>query len=475
MIYSLVDFGSTFTKVTLVDADGNLLATAQHPTTIGTDVIEGYERAAAAAADQAGIAVSTVDRIVAASSAAGGLRMAAVGLVDDLTASAAHRAALSAGARVEAVWSGKFEAAEQQALARLAPDVVLFAGGTDGGQRTRVLDNARAVAATGCASDVVVACNSDIADEVRDIFARGGHHAVAVANVLPTVDRERPGPVRQVVRKLFIERVVRAKGISSANEFLDGVVMPTPAAVLACTELLAGEPANRAVLVVDVGGATTDVHSVLATGPEPVRTRRSGPPPTQSLRTVEGDLGVRWNADAVCDLDAGHFAQTLGPDTVAHSVQLRRSDPGYIPAEAAERAFDRMLAVACISIGLKRHVGRLTTRYINGQGAEPVLSGRDLREADLVLLTGGSIVRSGFDGSALAEEAFARLDAATPVPRSAPVVIDENYLLAAIGLLSTVDRDAALHLAHGHVPGLSLAIAPRSSATRRTTVGKAFP
>jgi len=87
MIYGLVDFGSTFTKLALVDGGtGALLGTSQHPTTIDTDVFEGYDAALSAALESAG--VSGVDRVLAASSAAGGLRMIAVGLVDDLTASA---------------------------------------------------------------------------------------------------------------------------------------------------------------------------------------------------------------------------------------------------------------------------------------------------------------------------------------------------------------------------------------------------
>ena len=39
-----VDFGSTFTKAALVDAEaGRLLATTQHPTTATTDILDGFE------------------------------------------------------------------------------------------------------------------------------------------------------------------------------------------------------------------------------------------------------------------------------------------------------------------------------------------------------------------------------------------------------------------------------------------------
>jgi len=187
MIYGLVDFGSTFTKLALVDGGtGALLGTSQHPTTIDTDVFEGYDAALSAALESAG--VSGVDRVLAASSAAGGLRMIAVGLVDDLTASAAKRAALSAGAKVEGVWSGTLGEDAARQIRAGAPDVILFAGGTDGGDRERVLHNARRLARAGTGSAVVVACNRDVADQVAAVFERSDHHTTVVDNVLPRID-----------------------------------------------------------------------------------------------------------------------------------------------------------------------------------------------------------------------------------------------------------------------------------------------
>src|SRR6478609_9671890 len=283
MIYGLVDFGSTFTKLALVDGGtGALLATSQHPTTIDTDVFEGYDAALSAALASAGVAV---------------------GLVDDLTASAAKRAALSAGAKVEGVWSGTLGDDAARQIGESAPDVILFAGGTDGGECERVLHNARRLARAGTGSAVVVACNRDVADQVAAVFERSDHHTTVVDNVLPRIDVENAGPAREVIRELFIERVVRAKGLSTTSAFFDSVVMPTPAAVLACAELIAEPPEGLAgagsAVIIDVGGATTDLHSVLAPGPPRRRTSRVGPAPARSGRTVEGDLGVRWNADVV--------------------------------------------------------------------------------------------------------------------------------------------------------------------------------
>ena len=449
-VIALADFGSTFTKVTLVEAgSGRLLGGAQHPTTIATDVMEGFGRARGLAQQQAGVA--GVDRTLAASSAAGGLRIVAVGLVDDLTAATAHRCALGAGAKVTSVHSGALTA-EDGARARAdAPDVVLFAGGTDGGEADRVLANARVLAAAGIDAAVVVACNGDAAGEVERVFAEAGHETVRVANVLPAIHRQDPEPAREAIRELFIRRVVQAKGLSSTSAFFDAVLMPTPAAVLACAELMAAGAGDVAgvgsAVILDVGGATTDVHSVLPPDPESVRVQRAGPAPARAVRTVEGDLGVRWSAEAVHDLDGPWLAETLNlsEDAVRAAVAARHADPAFVPEDEHERMVDRALATSCLYTGLARHVGRVATRYVPGEGAEVVVEGRDLREAAVVVATGGSVVRDAH-GNATVAAALARLDRQQPAPQRARVVLDHGYVAAAAGLLSTVDREAAAGL-----------------------------
>ena len=471
MIYGLVDFGSTFTKLALVDGGtGALLSTSQHPTTIDTDVFEGYDAALSAALASAGVA--GVDRVLAASSAAGGLRMIAVGLVDDLTASAAKRAALSAGAKVEGVWSGTLGDDAARQIRECAPDVILFAGGTDGGDRERVLHNARRLARAGTGSAIVVACNGDVADQVAAVFERTDHHTTVVDNVLPRIDVENAGPAREAIRELFIERVVRAKGLSTTSAFFDSVVMPTPAAVLACAELIAEPPEGLAgagsAVIIDVGGATTDLHSVLAPGSPRRRTNRVGPAPARSARTVEGDLGVRWNADVVYTQDQRWMSDYIGLDDaeILRAVEDRKKTPSYIPGSPEQARIDRALAASCIAKGMERHVGRLSTHYVPGDGADVVLTGRDLRESRVVLVTGGSVVRDEHAGAGVVQTAIERLDQSRPAPRSAVLLIDHHYVLAAAGLLATVDPVAAHRLLTTQVPGLADGLSQQSTSAQ---------
>src|SRR5262245_18165527 len=155
----LVDFGSTFTKVRVVDqADGRLLAASQHRTTTESDVLDGLDLALSelrAAAPQL-----EPDEVHACSSAGGGLRLGVVGLEEALTGEAARRAALSAGARVVcAVSGGLLEPAGLEKLLGANPDIVLLAGGTNGGNTASLIGSATILAGREIDVPIVLAGN----------------------------------------------------------------------------------------------------------------------------------------------------------------------------------------------------------------------------------------------------------------------------------------------------------------------------
>ena len=299
----LADFGSTFTKVSLVELEtGRLLARAQAPTSVATDVLDGYRAALDLTLAEAGPSVVLGPRL-AASSAAGGLRVAAIGLVEDLTAAAARQAALNAGARIELLLHGRLDATSQESLRRVAPEVTLVSGGTDGGQERIVLDNAEVLAAAEVETHFVVACNERIAERVAAVLAATGSRVDVVANVMPRIGTLDVEPARTAISDAFVNHVIKGKGLSTSDEFASQVVMPTPEAVLRATHLYAiGAPGLGGagdVLVVDVGGATTDVHSSSQHSDPGPGVRGPLLPVTPIRRTVQGDLGLRSNAPSV--------------------------------------------------------------------------------------------------------------------------------------------------------------------------------
>jgi uncharacterized protein (TIGR01319 family) len=284
-----VDFGSTFTKTSLVELEaGRIAASAEHPTTIDTDVLDGYDVCLASLVEQDPRAAGAP--ILACSSAGGGLRIAVVGNEELVTAEAGRRVALSSGGKVVAVFAAS-RGDDLAGLPATGPDVVLLTGGTDGGNPEPILACARALSAVW-SGPVVVAGNVDARDDVGTLLA--GNPLVVAPNIVPRIGVLAPEGARTAIRELFLSHVIGGKHLSGRDDFLDMVQGATPDVVLTGVELLA-EAAGDTV-VVDVGGATTDVHSVVELDPEDAGLSREVVATTRVTRTVEGDLGMRWSA-----------------------------------------------------------------------------------------------------------------------------------------------------------------------------------
>jgi len=455
----LADFGSTFTKVSLVELEtGRLLARAQAPTSVTTDVLNGYRTALDRALAEAGPSVVVGPRL-AASSAAGGLRVAAIGLVEDLTAAAARQAALNAGARIELLLHGRLDATSQESLRRVAPEVVLVSGGTDGGQERIVLDNAEVLAAAEVEAHFVVACNERVGERVAAVLARTGSRVDVVANVMPRIGTLEVEPARKAISEAFVNHVIKGKGLSTSDEFASQVVMPTPEAVLRATHLYAiGAPELDGagdVLVVDVGGATTDVHSSSQQSDPGPGVRGPLLPVTPIRRTVQGDLGLRSNAPSVLANDRGWQLARLAElsiDVAAaeYAVARRAESPELVASTREDWDVDRTLAIGCIHQALRRHCGRLTISQRPNQPARISANGPDLRAVPIVIGTGGILVRSP-DAVGILQEALDRCDDRSLTPRTPRLAIDTDYLLAAAGLLAEVDPRAAYRLMRARI------------------------
>lgn len=445
------DVGSTFTKVSLVDlARGRIVAAAEHRTTIETDVLDGYDACLARLVEQDPRAAGA--EVLACSSAGGGLRVAVVGNEELVTAEAGRRVALSSGGRVVAVVAlgsgsaGSGRGPETDLATVLGhttppPDLVLLTGGTDGGNAEVLLTGARLLVASGWRGPVVVAGNVEAAEEVSAVLGDVPH--VLADNVVPRIGELRPGGARAAIRQAFLSHVIGGKELSSRDggrAFAAMVRGATPDVVLTGVEVLASVAGD--VVVVDVGGATTDVHSVVELDPEDAGLARDVVAPTPQTRTVEGDLGMRWSAPST--VDAAGLA-----DLVA-AAAARAADPSYLPADDADHDADEAIARAAVGLALRRHVGR--SQVVVGPGGRLVeRSGVDLRQVGLVVASGG-VLRHGRPGVAarvLADSigADAGRNGGWQLPEAPRVVVDTDYVLAGVGLLATAYPAAARRLA----------------------------
>jgi uncharacterized protein (TIGR01319 family) len=459
------DVGSTFTKVAAFHFAANeldFLGRAQSSTTV--DNIETGLNLARQSLAEAGIQVAQEHQIFSTSSAAGGLRMVALGYMPRVTAKAAKEVAMSAGARVlEIISSEDPPEYRLQVLMEIQPDIVLLAGGTDGGDTDSLIGNARIIVQARGKAVVILAGNKEAQMEAAEILSAGGIGHIRVPNVMPTIHELKVKPAREAIHEQFIRQITRAKGL---NKLLDIVsnrkVTPTPGAVLMGAELLAKGTYEQEgvgdVLVVDIGGATTDIHSVL---PEldKLTIEEKGLVVTNekqsSYRTVEGNLGLRISATGIVETigPAGVLAKIgrkgeAAVEELTDYVNYLEKNPEHISLTERDKSFDLALATGAIEVALKRHAGYISQEFNPVMGIVPGTPiGRDLRRVAYVFAVGGIFTHSDPDDRQFILEQAFKNPGISLLPVKPQFIVDKNYLMFAVGALSQQFPDAALQFA----------------------------
>jgi uncharacterized protein (TIGR01319 family) len=449
--YLLADVGSTFTKLCLVGTSPPaLVATAAAPTTIATDINEGF---AAAQAKLGRLPGGDLETLVC-SSAAGGLRIAAVGLVPELTMKAATLAALGAGGTVVGGFSFRLNRGDLERLRDLRPDLVLLAGGTDGGDTEHILGNARLLAEGLPDTPLVVAGNRDANDALKDLL--GARDDVSFAeNVMPDLRSLNLQPARECIRKVFLERITVAKGLARLKSRAR-VLMPTPEAVLRAVALLSRGHGSGSglgeLLAVDIGGATTDVYSCAEGKPESQLVVPRGVPEPFEKRTVEADIGMRYTLRFLVEkLDLDGLGRTAGLDPSAFRawVETVGAHPEVLPSNSTEARMDTVLATAACAIATERHCGRLEEAF-TPEGRVFLQEGKDLGRVGWVVGTGGPMTNSSEPATILASAV--RLPGSLSLkPRNPEFLLDRRYILWAMGLLTETEPAVALVLMNEHL------------------------
>jgi uncharacterized protein (TIGR01319 family) len=452
----LIDFGSTFTKIRAIDLrSAELVASAQAPSTVETNVVDGLGEALAQI--RATLGARQVDGALrlASSSAAGGLRIVAVGLIPDLTAEAAKRAALGAGAKVVATFAHGLTDADLAELTSLEPDIIVLAGGTDGGNRACIEGNAKLLAELQPVCPIIVAGNRNAASTVSAILRDAACEFAVVDNVLPAINRLAVDACGETIRGIFMERIVHAKGLADAEEVVGEILMPTPQAVLRGCELLANGPPHDEglgeLVCIDVGGATTDVYSIGAGLPHDPRVIMRGLAEPEAKRTVEGDLGVRINAPGIVDaVGERAFVAGLGVDDVRGDVERLAVSTATLPGTDRERSIDLALGRTAAAVAIRRHAGTIELAY-GPEGPISIQTGKDLRASGMLIGTGGVFAANPEHASDLFTDCFRRPDEAHLVPERPHCYLDRDYALYAVGLLAEREPEVAYRAATRHL------------------------
>ncbi len=454
--YLLVDFGSTFTKLTAVDLDNeDIIATSKAITTVDTNIFLGYEQALEKLYKKIGEEIQ-FNKIIACSSAAGGLKMVAIGLVEELTTEAATRVCLGAGAKVELVLSHNINNAEVQSILDKKIDIVLLAGGANGGNSECVIHNAKKLADSSITAPIVFAGNKDAVDIITEILTTAKKDFFICENVMPRLNVLNINSAKDQIKEIFVKNIIEAKGIKKIEKTIDRVVLPTPNAVLMAAELLSkgfdSELGLGDLMIADVGGATTDIYSMADGLPTQMNALLSGLEEPFAKRTVEGDLGMRYSAlgilNSMSQSEISHY-QKMGVDIVKEANK-RDSEIAFISQTEHDYVVDDILAAKCIDTATSRHVGTLKGVY-TPMGIMYYQLGKDLTKANYFIGTGGVVISSKDPVAMLKRATKIEQKAMELRPNNPIFLLDKDYILSAMGLLSMDHPEIALKIMKKHI------------------------
>lgn len=438
------EIGSTTTLVNAfdgIDTDSpRFIGQGQAPTSVlEGDVRIGLQEAIDDLAKN--LATDRIDYGIAfaTSSAAGGLRMTVHGLVYDMTVKAAQAAALGAGAIIKMATAGKLSDYDIEDIKAIKPNLILLAGGTDYGERETAIYNARVIAASGINAPIIYGGNIQNHHIIKEIFEGTDTPYYITENVYPKLDLLNIEPARKIIHKVFEEHIIKAAGMEHIRDMVMGNIIPTPGAVMESAQLLYSCIGDLAVI--DIGGATTDVHSVTA-GSDEIAQIQTTPEPF-AKRTVEGDLGMYVNAHNLIDmLGKDKLSKELGID-----MDKVMADYKPIPESADQFKLTQRLCLAAGVTSVKRHAGAL--RYIyTPRGRQTIAEGKDLSLLKYLVATGGALTRLPERESILRKIADCNDSGMMlyPKPTILKLLYDNHYIMASLGVLSKQYPEAALNL-----------------------------
>lgn len=441
----VAEIGSTTTVVNAfigIDTENpEFWAQGQAPTSVlEGDVRIGLNGAIEDLCRKKGIDKIEYDDMIATSSAAGGLKMTVHGLVYDMTAKAAKEAALGAGGILHFITAGNLRRTDLQKIKEINPNLILIAGGVDFGERDTAINNAEKIRSLGLKVPVIYAGNVENQEEMKLIFdEESGQRLYNVENVYPRIDDLNVEPCRKVIQNAFEDHITQAPGMEKVRDMVSGPIMPTPGAVMQCTKLLNEYIGN--CIVLDVGGATTDLHSVTEDSDQIARLLIN--PEPKAKRTVEGDLGVYVNRDKVIEsIGEEKLREMLG------NIDLDETLKKYvaIPKSDDEIKLVEILTEEAVLRAVERHAG--TIRYIYGpSGRSTVAEGKDLTQVRYIIGTGGALTRLPHRVEIMKKILTHNESGMMLLPgEHAQILVDNDYIMASLGALSVKYKEAAAKL-----------------------------
>jgi len=429
----VAEIGSTTTIVNAFDMNNNqpiFLGRGVANTTVESDVNEGLKKAILDLARYLKTSDIEYLEMFASSSAAGGLRVTVHGLVYEMTVRASKEAALNAGANIHLVTAGKLSTRNTDEILKLKPNMIIVAGGTDYGETETALYNMKKIMKMGLNIPVIYAGNVENQSEIKELFENKNisHLLKVVDNVYPRVDQLNILPLRKVIYETFEEHIIHAKGMEHITDIVNQKIMPTPGSVMEATMILYDQLGP--IITIDVGGATTDIHSV-AEPSDDFKKYLEGEP--LQKRTVEGDLGVFINHENVVKLfHEGELEDLL--DVSKNELVSILANYTYMPRTQIERNLVYELAKKCTHKALDRHVGDLR-RVFTSSGQKIIPEGKDLSCVEYIVLTGGALINL-HETEEIVRDYLKKNQTKMMPSRGVKILRDHDYIMASVGVVA---------------------------------------
>ena len=477
--YLIIDINSRTTKAILVERTAGgyrLVGVSETMTTMEAPVLDvtvGVKTALAELEGSTGKKIldgdrpSAAHRFMASSSSGGGLHMVVGGVISLISGESAQRAALGAGALLMDQFSKDDRRPHFEKIARLRslkPDIMLMAGGTDGGAVAQVLEMAELVNTADVKPrfgkdyplPFIYAGNVEIRDQVRKALSEEHYATRMVENVRPVISKENLGPAREGIYDAYMEHViVHSPGYDELIQWTEEPLLPTQAAV---GKLLYAYAEARAVnlIGVDVGGETTDVYSVF-----------NG----IFNRSLNADIGITYGVmNIVKETGLENVTRWLPPEMDEQDV--RNTVGNMMLHEYKTLSPEQMIVQAAVAreavrLGLEKHKG-IASR-LKGTLVDRTLSDmfdQALEKTIINLFKTHVVVGKGkvFRDQSALESAMILVDSLEPMGVT-EIMVDRSSIMPHLGNLLGVNHDAALQiLVEESLTSLATCIAPMGKA-----------
>jgi uncharacterized protein (TIGR01319 family) len=294
------------------------------------------------------------------SSAGGGLQILVCGLTRVDTGKNAEITALGAGGivlRTFTIDDGLKDFERIKVIIDLNPDMILVAGGYDGGSNTAILRFIQMMILARPRNrfdhDVkvpLIYCgDTNMQKYIKSMLP--DHFIVSCTeNIRPDFQTFNYEPAKQKIHEVFKDSVMEhAPGYSLLKQLTTTDIRPTPTAVEQMLKLYV-EKHKENLIAIDMGGATTDIYSYIK---------------GSFHRTVSANVGLSFSmanilASVLKDRSIKELTDYLPPsyteDNIRNYINNKTLNPSYLPTSDPERYLEQMCAVLGFELSLSQHL-----------------------------------------------------------------------------------------------------------------------